>query len=298
MQLDRFTEKAQEAIVAAQRLAETLQSPTLDAEHLLAALIEPDDGIPAETLRRIGVDLPAFRSELAGILSRRARIQGGSLTLGPRAQARRRAGRRRRPAGWATTTSSTEHLLLATAEAGGEAQALLGRHRADREALLGALQNVRGGQRVTNAEPREHLPGAREVRPRPHRRGAGRQARPGHRPGRGDPAGHPGPQPADEEQPGAHRRAGRRQDRHRRGPRAAHRAGRRPRGPQGQARRQPRPGRAHRRGEVPGRVRGAPQGRPQGDQGLRTGRSSCSSTSSTRSWAPAPPRARWTRRTS
>ena len=38
MQLDRFTEKAQEAIVAAQQLAERLQSPLLDAEHILSAL--------------------------------------------------------------------------------------------------------------------------------------------------------------------------------------------------------------------------------------------------------------------
>ena len=86
MNLDRFTQKAQEAVVAAQRLAETLQSPLLDAEHLLAALLEPEDGVPAETLRRLGVDLPGTRGELAALLSRRARIQGGSLTLGPRAK--------------------------------------------------------------------------------------------------------------------------------------------------------------------------------------------------------------------
>src|SRR6186713_543006 len=86
MNLDRFTEKAQEAIVAAQRLAETLQSPILDVEHVLAALLEPDDGVPAETLRRLGVDLPGLRGELAAILAKRARIQGGSLTLDPRAK--------------------------------------------------------------------------------------------------------------------------------------------------------------------------------------------------------------------
>src|SRR6185436_12896001 len=86
MQLDRFTEKAQEAIVAGQQLAERLQSPVLDAEHILSALIEPDDGVPAETLRRLGVDLPAFRGELAAILAKRARMQGGSLTLDPRAK--------------------------------------------------------------------------------------------------------------------------------------------------------------------------------------------------------------------
>ena len=86
MQLDRFTEKAQEAIVAAQQLAERMHSPVLDAEHLLSALVEPDDGIPAETLRRLGVDLAAFRGELAAILARRAQIQGGSLSLDPRAK--------------------------------------------------------------------------------------------------------------------------------------------------------------------------------------------------------------------
>src|SRR6266508_6568141 len=86
MQLERFTQKAQETIIAAQRLAESLQSPILDAEHVLSALVEPDDGVPAETLRRLGVDLPAFRGELAAILAKRARIEGGSLSLDPRAR--------------------------------------------------------------------------------------------------------------------------------------------------------------------------------------------------------------------
>src|SRR3954452_8043135 len=152
MQLDRFTEKAQEAIVNAQQLAERMQSPVLDAEHLLAALVEPDDGIPAETLRRLGVDLRAFRGELAAVLARRARIQGGSLTLDPRAKrVIDRAQDEARRLGDEYT--STEHLLLGLSEVGGEAQQLLERHGASREAVLGALQQVRGGQRVTNPNP-------------------------------------------------------------------------------------------------------------------------------------------------
>src|SRR6186713_1832731 len=152
MQLDRFTQKAQEAIVAAQETAQRLQSPILDAEHLLSALIEPDDGIPAETLRRLGVDLPAFRGELAAILARRARIQGGSLSLDPRARrtielAEAEAKR------LSDDYVSTEHLLLAIAELGGEGQSLLESHAAGREALLQALASVRGGQRVTSPNP-------------------------------------------------------------------------------------------------------------------------------------------------
>src|SRR3954470_16813540 len=152
MQLDRFTQKAQEAILEAQALAQRLDSPILDAEHILSALVEPDDGIPAETLRRLGVDLPGFRGELAAILARRARISGGSLSMDPRARRvvesaqaeARRLG---------DEYVSTEHLLLAIAEVGGEGQALLERHAAGREALLQALQSVRGGQRVTSQNP-------------------------------------------------------------------------------------------------------------------------------------------------
>jgi ATP-dependent Clp protease ATP-binding subunit ClpB len=152
MQLDRFTQKAQEAIIAAQETAQRLQSPILDAEHLLSALIEPDDGIPAETLRRLGVDLPAFRGELAAELAKRARVQGGSLSLDPRAKAsidRAEAEARR----LGDEYVSTEHLLLGVSEAGGETQALLERHAAGKEAILQALQSVRGGQRVTSQNP-------------------------------------------------------------------------------------------------------------------------------------------------
>ena len=152
MQLDRFTEKAQEAIVVAQQLAERLQSPVLDAEHILSALVEPDDGVPAETLRRLGVDLPAFRGELAAILAKRARIQGGSLTLDPRAKrVIERAQEEARRLGDEYT--STEHLLLGVAEVGGEGQKLLERHGASKEQVLTALQSVRGGQRVTSPTP-------------------------------------------------------------------------------------------------------------------------------------------------
>ncbi|HEY7828370.1 MAG TPA: Clp protease N-terminal domain-containing protein, partial [Candidatus Limnocylindrales bacterium] len=152
MQLDRFTQKAQEAIVAAQNTAATLDSPILDSEHILAALIEPDDGVPAETLRRLGVDLPAFRDELAGLLGKRARIQGGQISLDPRAK--RVIERAEEEARRLTDEYvSTEHLLLGVAESGGEAESLLERHGAGREAILGALQSVRGGQRVTSANP-------------------------------------------------------------------------------------------------------------------------------------------------
>ncbi len=152
MQLDRFTEKAQDAVLRAQQTAETLHSPVLDAEHLLAALVEDDEGVPAETLRRLGVDLPGFRDAIAAVLAKRARIEGGSLSLDPRAKRvvdRAREEARR----LGDEYVSTEHLLLGVAEVGGEGQQLLERHGAGREAILQALTSVRGGQRVTSPTP-------------------------------------------------------------------------------------------------------------------------------------------------
>ena len=112
---------------------------------------------------------------------------------------------------------STEHLLLALDVAAARAAARRAAGRPRRPA-----RHVAGS--------RGHLPGAREVRPRPDRARRAGQARPGHRPRRGDPPRHPGAVAAHEEQPGADRRPGRRQDGDRRGARAADRRRRRARG--------------------------------------------------------------------
>ncbi|MDP8904139.1 MAG: AAA family ATPase, partial [Chloroflexota bacterium] len=152
MKLDRYTEKAQEAILAAQRLATEADSPLLDVEHFLGALLDDEQGIPAITLRKLGVDRAQVRMELAAVLARRAKIKGGQLSFDPRAkQLIDRAEEEARRLG--DEYVSTEHLLLAAAEAGGDAQRILEAAGAGREQILSALQQVRGGQRVTSQTP-------------------------------------------------------------------------------------------------------------------------------------------------
>ena len=124
-----------------------------------------------------------------------------------------------------------------------------------------ALQEVRGGQRVTIKNPGGELSVAGEVRSRSDQAGRAGQARSGHRTRRGDSPRHPGALAPHQEQPGADRRAGRRQDGHRRRAGAADRARRRAGGPEGQAGHCARYGRAGRRREVPRRVRGTAEGR-------------------------------------
>jgi len=152
MKLDRFTEKAQESILAAQRLATEADSPVLDAEHILAALIADPEGIPAVTLTKLGADPVALAAELGTVLSRRAQVRGSSLSLDPRARqlverAEDEAKRLK------DEYVSTEHLLLAASRSGGDAQRLLESLGASHEQILKALQGVRGGQHVTSQNP-------------------------------------------------------------------------------------------------------------------------------------------------
>ena len=87
MKLDRYTQKAQEAILAAQQLATRAASPVLDAEHILAALLDDGEGIPVMVLRQLGADPAQVAMVLAAVLGRRARVEGGQLSLDPRTRA-------------------------------------------------------------------------------------------------------------------------------------------------------------------------------------------------------------------
>ena len=152
MKLDRYTQKAQEAILAAQQLATAASSPVLDAEHILAALLDDPEGIPVMTLRQLGADPAQVSVQIAAELSRRAHIEGGQLSLDPRVRAliENAEDEAKR---LDDEYVSTEHLLLAASGAGGEAQRVLEAAGANHAAILEALQSVRGSQRVTSQNP-------------------------------------------------------------------------------------------------------------------------------------------------
>ena len=115
-------------------------------------MLQDAEGIPALTLRQLGADPAQVNVELAAVLARRARIEGGQMALDPRAkQLLERAEDEARRL--KDEYVSTEHLLLAAAESGGDAQRILEAAGAGREQILGALQTVRGSQRVTSQNP-------------------------------------------------------------------------------------------------------------------------------------------------
>ena len=158
MRLDKLTTKSQEALQAAQELAHQHSQQQVDGEHLALALAQQQDGIIPTLLQRTGVDLAKFQADLATEIGRLAKVQGTSsadLYLSPDLKQAMDAAQ-------AEATSlgdefiSTEHLLVGLLAKGGNA---LGRvfkaHNLGRERLLDALGQVRGNQRVTDANPED-----------------------------------------------------------------------------------------------------------------------------------------------
>ena len=158
MRLDKLTTKSQEALQAAQELAHQHSQQQVDGEHLALALAQQQDGIIPTLLQRTGVDLAKFQADLATEIGRLAKVQGTSsadLYLSPELKQAMDAAQVE-----ATSLGdefiSTEHLLLGLLAKGGNA---LGRvfkaHNLGREGLLDALSQMRGNQRVTDANPED-----------------------------------------------------------------------------------------------------------------------------------------------
>ena len=155
MNLNRYTEKAQEAIVAAQQLADRSGHPEILPEHALASLLEQADGIVPAVLGKMQVDTAALGAEVEGLLGKLPQSQGGAQPgLSSRLRAVARAAEQEAER-LKDEFTSTEHLLLGIAgETGrGSLAAVLKPKGITREAILAALTTVRGSQRVTDQHP-------------------------------------------------------------------------------------------------------------------------------------------------
>jgi ATP-dependent Clp protease ATP-binding subunit ClpB len=148
MDLNKLTEKAQEAFVAAQREAEQRHNTQLEPEHLLSALIQQEAGVVPAVLDKIGVPPSRVNQRVQKALGRFARSQTPqqvymSVRFRNLFEAAKQEAERLKD-----DFVSTEHFLLAMVD-----EPVLQELGVTRDAVLKALQDVRGNQRVTSQNP-------------------------------------------------------------------------------------------------------------------------------------------------
>jgi len=153
--LNRFTEKAQEAVFAAQQLAEKNYHSQVEPEHLLAALLDQHEGVVPATLQKVGAHPQVMRQQLHAELNRLPRVTGGTVQVGISNRLRQvLIHAHDEIEQFKDEYVSTEHLLLALIESGGgAAERILRQAGATKDAVLKALREVRGSQRVTSQNP-------------------------------------------------------------------------------------------------------------------------------------------------
>ncbi len=157
MRFDRFTERLQDAAARANEILMRYGHNQIDVEHFLLALLEQPDGVIPQVLERTNVDVEAIRTRLDEVLkaSPKAAIYGGGagqVFITPRVkriidQANNEANRLR------DEYISTEHVFLAILDEHGTAVArILSENNVSKERVYDAIQDIRGGQRVTDPQ--------------------------------------------------------------------------------------------------------------------------------------------------
>lgn len=157
MDINRFTEKSQEALREAQSIATRRNHQGVDVEHLLLAMVEQADGLAPAILQAAGANVAGLKQHVNQALDRLPQVSGPAgapeqIYVTP--QLNRTLTRAQDEAVTLKDEYvSLEHLLLAILEERGPAGKLLRDQGVSREALMAALQKIRGTQRVTSPTP-------------------------------------------------------------------------------------------------------------------------------------------------
>jgi ATP-dependent Clp protease ATP-binding subunit ClpB len=155
MNINKYTEKAQEAIAGAQHRAEQSNHAQIEPEHLLVALVEQREGVVPELLRKMNTDPVAIANAGRELLGKMPQAYGGSQPgISPRLKlvadlAEAEAQRLK------DEFVSTEHLLVAIASETGRSPSakLLTDRGITADKIFQALASIRGSQRVTSQNP-------------------------------------------------------------------------------------------------------------------------------------------------
>jgi ATP-dependent Clp protease ATP-binding subunit ClpB len=155
MNIDKYTNKAQEALGEAQRLAMAMGHQQLDVEHLHLALVEQSDGFIPKLLSVMDVDADKFADDIRNELDKLPQVSGSNDAI----YASRRFNKllldsEKKAKDLGDEFVSVEHMYIAMLdEKDGPACRIFSRYGITNEKFMQALQKVRGDKRVTNQDP-------------------------------------------------------------------------------------------------------------------------------------------------
>ncbi|MBN1536148.1 MAG: ATP-dependent chaperone ClpB [Anaerolineales bacterium] len=154
MNLEKYTQKSQEALIAAQHLAQEYNHQTIEPIHLLLALLRQEDGVAPAIVTKVAGSEKAIREEITQELEKRSKVYGGSGEVGlaqPTTKVLEAAERYTK--GMNDDYVSTEHILLGLTESMEGKR--LSQYGLTKDAILKALADIRGTQRVTSQSPED-----------------------------------------------------------------------------------------------------------------------------------------------
>lgn len=154
MRFDRFTQKMQEAVQAAQSLASQFHHNEITNEHFLRALLDQTDGVTRPLLEKIGISAANLYSTLNAELERRPQVHGGAVDVMISHELRNVLdAAEQEMSKLKDEFISAEHYLVALISANVPATKFLRQLGLTRDNLMQALQQVRGSQRVVDQNP-------------------------------------------------------------------------------------------------------------------------------------------------
>ncbi len=154
MDINRFTEKGQDAILAAQELAEGKNHTQLETEHLLLALVDQDGGVVPQILSKLNIEASQVKRQLEAELQKMARAYAPTqIYLSPRLRQVLDTAEKE-ASNFKDEYISTEHLLIAIVDKdNGAAGRILRELGVSKDRIYQVLASIRGGQRITDPNP-------------------------------------------------------------------------------------------------------------------------------------------------
>ena len=154
MNISKFTQKSQEAIAAAEKLAVQNGNQQIDEEHLLVALLDISDSLIASLVAKMGIQKEAFANEAEGLIQKLPKVSGGGQEYVSADLNRALNGAEDEAKAMGDDYVSVEHLFLSMlAHPNRAIKELFRVYGISREKFLQALSTVRGNQRVTSDNP-------------------------------------------------------------------------------------------------------------------------------------------------